>query len=144
MTDTYSRSWSHKHQLILPFIVNCNQMLVSLRGSPVAIPNQNNPVQIRSVSNLAASEEKVCWVLRLLNQTANQLIHVVSKDVLVALLSNPETLNSALKDKTTCKAFIKAFNDVGKILKEWVWCLLCLLNLLLATLFVVFLNSFIS
>jgi len=56
-----------------------------------------NPIPMRSVSNLAATEEK---------------------DVLVALLSNPETLNSALKDKTTCKAFIKAFNDVGKILKE--------------------------
>jgi len=73
------------------------EMLVSLRGSPVAIPTQMNPIPMRSVSNLAATEEK---------------------DVLVALLSNPETLNSALKDKTTCKAFIKAFNDVGKILKE--------------------------
>lgn len=30
----------------------------------------------------------------------------------MALLSDPETLNNALKDKNTCKAIVQAYNNV--------------------------------
>lgn len=35
----------------------------------------------------------------------------------MALLNDPETLNNALKDKNTCKAIMKAYNNV-KMLQD--------------------------
>lgn len=70
------------------------EMLVSLKGSPVAVPNQTT-YTIRGMSSLAAGDDS---------------------DKLVALLNNPETLNNALKDKNALKAFMKAYNS--KMRKE--------------------------
>nr|CAG4637145.1 EOG090X08VB [Ceriodaphnia reticulata]SVE73033.1 EOG090X08VB [Ceriodaphnia reticulata] len=70
------------------------EMLVSLKGSPVAVPNQTSSV-VRGMSSLAIGDDS---------------------DKLVALLNNPEALNNALKDKNAFKAFVKAYNS--KMRKE--------------------------
>nr|CAG4651112.1 EOG090X08VB [Simocephalus serrulatus]SVE94335.1 EOG090X08VB [Simocephalus serrulatus] len=64
------------------------ETLVSLKGSPVGIPNQ--AYTTRGISNLAVADET---------------------DVLASLLNNPEIVTNALKDKNTCKAFVKAYNS---------------------------------
>ena len=66
-------------------------MLISLEGSPVSIPTSR---PIRGASNLTANED------------------------LIALLNNPENLTKALKDKNTCKAFVKAYNTVKNKMTE--------------------------
>ena len=91
------------------------QVLVSLRGSPVAVPNPT-PFSVRGVSSLATADEKVC-VYNNSKLADTILLIIFIQDVLVALLNNPETLNNALKDKDAFKALQKAYNST-KLRKE--------------------------